>query len=135
MNASATNATGSPDAPLFLRACARQAVERPPVWIMRQAGRYLPEYRAIRERHGFLEMCRTPELAALVSAQPIERFGFDAAIIFSDILIPPIAMGARIDFNPGPVIEERIVGAAAIERLSVDDAERALEFVPAANVS
>ena len=124
--------SAAPATPLFLRACARQAVERPPVWIMRQAGRYLPEYRAIRERHGFLEMCRTPELAALVSAQPIERFGFDAAIIFSDILIPPIAMGARIDFNPGPVIEERIEGAAAIERLSVDDAERALAFVPAA---
>ena len=118
--------------PLFLRACAREPVERPPVWIMRQAGRYLPEYRAIRERHGFLEMCRTPELAALVSAQPIERFGLDAAIIFSDILIPPIAMGARIAFNPGPKIEERIDGAAAVERLRVDEAVHALGFVPAA---
>jgi len=100
--------------------------------MMRQAGRYLSEYRAVREKHGFLEMCRTPEIAALVSAQPIERFGFDAAIIFSDILIPPLAMGARIDFQPGPVIHERIDNAAAVDRLEVVDAESALGFVPAA---
>jgi uroporphyrinogen decarboxylase len=96
---------------------------------MRQAGRYLPEYRAVREKHGFLEMCRTPDLAALVSAQPIERFGFDAAIIFSDILVPPAAMGAQIDFKPGPVLTERYDNARAIERLRAVDAEEGLPFV------
>ncbi|MFN0150298.1 MAG: uroporphyrinogen decarboxylase [bacterium] len=119
-------------APLFVRALRREPVARAPVWIMRQAGRYLPEYRAVREKHGFLEMCRTPEIAALVSAQPIDRFGLDAAIIFSDILIPPLAMGARIDFQPGPVIEERIDTPAAVDRLHVVDVETELGFVPAA---
>jgi len=119
-------------APLFVRALRREPVARPPVWVMRQAGRYLPEYRAVREKHGFLDMCRTPEVAALVSAQPIERFGFDAAIIFSDILIPPLAMGASIDFQPGPVIHERVDNAAAVDRLEVVDVDRELGFVPAA---
>ncbi len=117
---------------LFLRACARLPVERPPVWIMRQAGRYLPEYRAVRERHDFLEVCRTPELAALVSAQPIDRFGLDAAIVFSDILVPAIAMGAEVAFAPGPVVARPIDDAAAVARLRVVDANEDLAFVPAA---
>src|ERR1700752_1714690 len=97
---------------LFLRACRCEPVERVPVWIMRQAGRYLPEYRAIRERQGFLEMWRTPELAAPVSANPNDTYGLEAAIIVSAILIPPIAMGARSVFHPGPKMEDPLDNAA-----------------------
>src|SRR5439155_16714386 len=92
----------------FLRACRNEPVSETPIWIMRQAGRYLPEYRAIREKHAFLEICRTPELCAEVTAQPIERFAFDAAILFSDILIPLMAMGVPIDIDPGPTLGTRI---------------------------
>jgi uroporphyrinogen decarboxylase len=92
----------------FLRACRNEPIGETPIWIMRQAGRYLPEYRAVREKHSFLDVCRTPELCAEVTAQPIERFGFDAAILFSDILIPLIAMGVPIEFDPGPKLGTRI---------------------------
>jgi uroporphyrinogen decarboxylase len=92
----------------FLRACRNEPIAETPIWIMRQAGRYLPEYRAIREKHPFLEICRTPELCAEVTAQPIERFSLDAAILFSDILIPLIAMGVPIEFDPGPKLGARI---------------------------
>jgi uroporphyrinogen decarboxylase len=101
----------------FLRACRNEPIGETPIWIMRQAGRYLPEYRAVREKHGFLEICRTPELCAEVTAQPIERFGFDAAILFSDILLPLIAMGVPIEFDPGPTLGRRITHRREIASL------------------
>jgi uroporphyrinogen decarboxylase len=95
---------------LFIRACKRQKVDRTPVWIMRQAGRYLPEYRAVREKYDFLTMCKTPELAAEVTIQPVDIIGVDAAIIFSDILVIPEAMGMHLEMyeGRGPVFPEPI---------------------------
>jgi uroporphyrinogen decarboxylase len=104
---------------LFLRACRRERVERTPVWFMRQAGRYMPEYRALREKHTLLELCRTPELAVEVTLQPIRAFGFDAAILFSDLLLPLDPLGIPFDFmaGEGPVIERPVRSRADVERL------------------
>ena len=95
---------------VFLRACLGLPTERTPIWLMRQAGRYMPEYRALRKSHGMLDLIRTPELAAEVTLQPIDAFGFDAAIIFSDILPPLVGMGFELDFvrGVGPHIANRI---------------------------
>ena len=95
----------SPEA-RFLRACRRQEVDCTPVWFMRQAGRYLPEYRRIREKHTLLEICNQAELAAEVTLQPVRRLGVDAAILFADILLPLIPMGIDLEFaaGEGPVI-------------------------------
>jgi len=97
----------------------------PPIWLMRQAGRYLPEYRSTREKAGgFLDLCLNPELAAEVTLQPIRRFGFDAAILFSDILIVPLALGQKVEFLPGegPKLEALRDGAElAVLRESVDE--------------
>ncbi|MCX8008011.1 MAG: uroporphyrinogen decarboxylase [Coriobacteriia bacterium] len=108
---------------LFLRACRREPTERTPIWMMRQAGRYMAEYRAIRERHGFLEMCRTPELAVEVTLQPVDIIGVDAAILFSDILVPFPGMGLDLEFakGEGPVIHNPVRIAADVKRLRVAD--------------
>lgn len=118
-----------PDGELFLRACNRERTSRPPVWLMRQAGRYLPEYRKVRERVDFLTLCRTPELAAQVTIQPVDRLGVDAAILFSDILIPASAMGLSLDFNPGPVVDPPVRSADDVARLVVPEIEEEVPFV------
>ena len=103
----------------FLRACRREPVDRTPVWFMRQAGRYMAEYRALRAKHTLLELCRTPELAVEVTLQPIRAFGFDAAILFSDLLIPLAPLGIPFDFQAGegPVVEAPVRSAADVAGL------------------
>lgn len=107
----------------FLKACRREPVDTTPIWIMRQAGRYLPQYRAIRGKTTFLELCKTPELAAEVTIQPVDYLGVDAAILFSDILIPVEAMGMELTFadNEGPLLPSPLKSAAEIEKLAVFD--------------
>jgi uroporphyrinogen decarboxylase len=112
----------------FLNACRGLPVDTTPVWIMRQAGRYLPEYRAVRAKHSFLEVCHTPELACEVTLQPLDRLGVDAAILFSDIMIPLEGMGCEVEFNPGPVMEP-IRTRAAVDALRVCNPEEDVPFV------
>ena len=114
----------------FLRACRREPVDHTPIWLMRQAGRYMPEYRAIRAKHTMLEVIRTPELAAEITLQPIEAFGMDAAIIFSDILPPLVGMGLNLEFvkGEGPVIYNPIRTVADIEALQTPSAEENMGF-------
>jgi len=115
---------------LFLRACCFKHVERIPVWIMRQAGRYLPEYQAVRARHSFLEICKAPELAAEVSIQPFRVLGVDAIIVFSDILIVAEAMGLPLEVpDTGPVLSNPVRDAAAVQGLRDFDPERETRFV------
>jgi uroporphyrinogen decarboxylase len=115
----------------FLRACGCQTVDRPPVWLMRQAGRVLPEYRALKEKHSFAELIANPELAARVTLQPIERFGFDAAILFSDILVVPAAMGQGFQFRETGGVEMAfdIRSAAEVEKLDASGAVERLSHV------
>lgn len=114
----------------FLRACRSEPVDQVPVWIMRQAGRYLPEYQAIRARHSFLEICKTPELAAEVSIQPFRVLGVDALIVFSDILIVAEAMGLSLDVpDSGPVLSNPIRDAAAVRQLREFDPNIETNFV------
>jgi uroporphyrinogen decarboxylase len=118
---------------LFLRACRREPVERTPVWFMRQAGRYMPEYRKMREARTLLELIKTPELAVQVTLQPMV-FGFYTAILFADILLPLDPMGASFEFakGEGPVIHEPIANRAQIDRLRVIDPDESLPYVLAA---
>ena len=110
----------------FLRACRRQPVDATPVWFMRQAGRYMPEYRALREQYALLELCRTPELAAEVTLQPVDAIDVDAAILFSDLLLPlePMGLAVRLRQGRGPAVDNPIRTAADVERLQAVRAAR-----------
>jgi uroporphyrinogen decarboxylase len=117
----------------FLRACRREPVDCTPVWMMRQAGRYMPEYRALREKHTLLELCKTPELAMKVTLQPL-KLGVDAAILFADILLPLEPMGAPFEFakGEGPVIHAPIKDRAGVDALRVIEPTDGLGYVMAA---
>jgi uroporphyrinogen decarboxylase len=116
---------------LFLRACKRKPVDRTPIWVMRQAGRYLPEYRAIREKYDFITMCKTPELATEVTIQPVDLMGVDAAIIFSDILVIPEAMGMKLEMieSKGPKLYDPIRNSMQINELKKIDPYKDLKYV------
>ncbi len=115
----------------FLRACHRKEVPYTPVWLMRQAGRYMKEYMEIRKKHSFLEMCKTPEIACKITLQPVERLGVDAAIIFADILLPLEGMGIRFEFakNEGPVIENPVRSKKDIEKIRVIEPEEDVPYL------
>jgi len=115
----------------FLRACRRQPVDATPVWFMRQAGRYMAEYRAVRASHSLLEICKTPELAAEVTLQPVERFGVDAAILFADILLVLEPLGAGLEFvgGEGPTLHHPVASADDVDRLRDFDVATELGFV------
>jgi uroporphyrinogen decarboxylase len=113
----------------FLDACWGKPVDRTPVWLMRQAGRYLPDYMRVRSKCTFLELCKTPELAAEVTIQPVDILGVDAAILFSDILTPVEPMGMKLDFVPGPVFENPIRTMADVEALRIPEMEADVPYV------
>ena len=116
--------------PLFLRACRGETTERAPLWLMRQAGRYLPEYRQVRAGVSFLELCKTPKLAMEVTLQPIRRFGFDAAILFSDLLVPLEAMGLDVEFTEkGPSLPAPLRTPADLGRVARFDPAARTGFV------
>ncbi|MCB9915204.1 MAG: uroporphyrinogen decarboxylase [Planctomycetes bacterium] len=116
---------------LYLRTLRGEATERRPLWIMRQAGRYLPEYRALRAQHSFEELCASPELAAEVTMMPMERFPLDAAIVFADLMTPVAALGIDVRFDPGPVIDAPIRSSADVRKLRVPAGEEIAPEVPA----
>ncbi len=115
----------------FLKACRREEVDYTPVWLMRQAGRYMEEYMAIRSKHTFLEMCKNPEIACEVTLQPINRLGVDAAILFADILLPLEGMGIGLHFaqNEGPVIENPVRNQKDVDNIRIMEAEEATPYV------
>ena len=115
----------------FLMACRRERTPYTPIWLMRQAGRYLKEYRALRKKYSFLTMCKNPELAAQVTLQPVEKFKLDAAIIFSDILIPLEPMGVEFEFakGEGPVFHHPLREKRDVKRLRIFDPEKEISFL------
>jgi uroporphyrinogen decarboxylase len=117
--------------PLLVRACRLEPTERTPVWFMRQAGRSLPEYRAIRERYGLFEIVAQPELCAEVTLQPVRRHDVDAAVMFTDIMFPVLSMGVDVELveSVGPVVEHPVASAADVETLRVTDPEEAVPTI------
>ena len=117
--------------PLLVRACRREPVERTPVWFMRQAGRCLAEYRTLREKHGILEIAKTPELCAKVTRMPVDRLGVDGAVLYADIMLPLDGMGVPFHIQPdlGPIIERPIRSAADVRALRIVDAEEATPYL------
>src|ERR1700749_4318366 len=113
----------------FLAACKRQPVSHTPIWVMRQAGRYLPEYRELRAKVDFATLTRRPDLAAEVTMQPLRRFELDAAILFSDIMTPLQGMGVDIEFAPGPMVKDPIRTDAQIDALPPIVPARDVPFV------
>lgn len=115
----------------FLKACRREEVDCTPVWLMRQAGRYMPEYMEIRQKYDFLTMCKTPDLAAEVTLQPVNRLGVDAAILFADILLPLEGMGIELAFakNEGPVISNPVRTKDDVQKIRILEAEEATPYV------
>ena len=116
---------------LLLSALKGETVERPPVWMMRQAGRYLPDYMKLKEKYSFFERVQTPELATAITIQPVEQIGVDAAIIFSDILVVPQAMGMEVQLieNKGPILPDPIKNSGDMKRLVVPDVNEKLHYV------
>ena len=116
---------------LFLKALRGAPVDRPPVWMMRQAGRYLPEFMEIREKYDFFTRCRTPELASEITVQPIRRFGMDAAILFSDILVIPQAMNIEVEMKPnfGPYLPNPVRDQKGVDNVIIPDVEEELGYV------
>ena len=116
---------------LFLRALRGETVDRPPVWMMRQAGRYLPEFMEIKKKYDFFTRCQTPELASEITVQPIRRYGMDAAILFSDILVVPQAMDIEVEMKPGvgPWLPDPIRTASDVDRAIVPDVQETLGYV------
>jgi uroporphyrinogen decarboxylase len=118
----------------FLAALRGEAVDRPPVWLMRQAGRYLPGYRALRAEHSFWDVCQTPELSTRAALEPLDRYALDAAIVFSDILVVPLALGLGVSFGPGegPRIAKPLRTGADLDAWTVDGALGRMSFLPRA---
>src|ERR1700759_5087221 len=116
---------------LLLRTLRGESTERTPVWMMRQAGRYLPDYLKLRKQYSFFERCQTPELAAEITIQPVEQIGVDAAIIFSDILVVPQAMGMEVQLieSKGPLLPDPIKTIADLDRLILPEVEEKLGYV------
>ncbi|HMG67546.1 MAG TPA: uroporphyrinogen decarboxylase family protein, partial [Chitinophagaceae bacterium] len=116
---------------LLLRVLRGEPVDRPPVWMMRQAGRYLPEYMALREKYSFFDRCQNPELASEITMQPVDIIGVDAAILFSDILVVPQAMGLEVQLieTKGPILPEPIKCLKDFDRIRIPEVHETLQYV------